>query len=156
MSIHATARLASRDDLQAELRRLGRAFVLAARDARDADALLRRENRSRLQRRLEEYRDVSNLWAADTVALEIRALQGLAEARRRFELEAWKIEAKVRSVRANVFEARLDAAKMDELVDELRPLREALELLGETLREAYRSGVEAAHAAPSLARHKHS
>jgi class 3 adenylate cyclase len=158
LSIHATARIAPREDLQAELRGLGRALVVAARDARNADGLLRRENRSNLQRRLEEYRErghsESHLQAADSVASEITALGALAEARQEFERQALKVEAAVRSVRARVFEARLDAAKIDELVQELRPLREELEVLGARLREAYRSGVRAVEAAPSPAGHR--
>jgi class 3 adenylate cyclase len=155
MSIHATARIASREDLHEELRGLGRAFVLTARTARDADDLLRRVHRSLLQRQLEEYREHahydSHLRAADSVALEIAALGALAQTRREFEQEARKVEAKVRSVRARVFEARLDATKMDDLVQELRPLREAVEALGAELHDAYRSGVRSVEAAPSPA-----
>jgi class 3 adenylate cyclase len=160
MSLHSTARIASREDLQAELRGIGRAFVLAARDARDADALLRREDRSSLQRRLAEYRSRAHydaqLRAADSVALEIAALGALAEVRREFEQEARKVEDRVRSVRARVFEARLDTAKIDELVHELRPLREAMEVLGARLGDAYRSCSRAAQAAPSLTGHRRS
>ena len=155
MSIHSTARIAPGEDLQAELRGLGRALVLSARDARHADGLLRRENRSSLQRRLKEYREHGqHLQAADSVALEITALGALAETREEFELQALKVEAAVRSVRAQVFEARLDAAKIDELVQELRPLREALEFLGARLRDAYQCGVRAVKAAPSPAGHR--
>ena len=158
MSIHSTARIAPGEDLQAELRGLGRALVLAARDARNADGLLRRENRSSLQRRLKEHRDhgqwESHLKAADSVALEITALGALAEAREEFERQALKVEAAVRSVRARVFEARLDAAKIDELVQELRPLREVSESLGARLREAYQCGVRAVKAAPSPSGHR--
>ena len=72
--------------------------------------------------------------AADSVALEITALGALAEAREEFERQALKVEAAVRSVQDRVFEARLDAAKIDELVQELRPLREVSEFLGARLR----------------------
>ena len=78
----------------------------------------------------------------------------MAETREEFELQALKVEAAVRSVRAQVFEARLDAAKIDELVQELRPLREALEFLGARLRDAYQCGVRAVKAAPSPAGHR--
>jgi class 3 adenylate cyclase len=160
LSIHATARIATREDLQRELRHLGRAFVAAARDARDADSLLRREDRGALDRRLAEYRRYAQ-WdaqfrAADSVAVEIAALDTLARARREFEDEARKVEAKVRSVRARVFEARLDSAKIDDLLHELEPLREAVELLGARLGAAYREGVRAAETATPVTSPRHS
>jgi class 3 adenylate cyclase len=154
LSIHATARVATRADLQDELRQLGRAFVSAARDARDTDNLLHREDRSALERRLAKYRRYAHwdaqLRAADLVAVEIAALEALRETRREFEDEARKTEAKVRSVRARVFEARLDSAKVDDLVQELRPLREAVEALGARLGASYRAGVRAVERAAPL------
>jgi class 3 adenylate cyclase len=152
LSIHATAGIATRDDLRSELRALGRVFVVAARDARDTDRLLRREDRGALRRQLEKYRKHSvydwQFRAADSVAIEIAALGELADIRREFEHEVRRVEAKVRSLRSRVFEARLHAAKIDELVQELRPLREAVDVVATRLREAYRTGAQAAATAP--------
>ena len=157
LSIHAAGEIASRDDLRSELRALGRALVLAARDVRAADALLRREDRSSLQRQLERYREhwvyESQLRAADSLAIEIAALAALADVRRQFEREVRGVEATMRSLRRRVFDARLDGAKTDELVDELQPLREAVEVLGKDLRESYGAGVRAVEGAPSPAAH---
>jgi class 3 adenylate cyclase len=141
LSIHSIARLAPREDLRAELRGLARAFVTAARDARSADALLRREDRTVLARRLAQYRDGAlfehHLRRADKVAIQIAALEHLAQARGEFENEVRRLEPGVRTLRARVFDARLDSATLDDVVLEVRPLHEAAEVLAEALHTAY-------------------
>jgi class 3 adenylate cyclase len=139
-SIHATTRIAPRDDLAAELRSLGRALVTAARDARSADTLLRAEQGKALTRRLAEYRRSAyseyTVRRADSVARQIAALGALAKTRRQFELEARALEQKVRAIRPRVFDSRLDSQTLDALVLEIRPLRESAEQLSTTLHEA--------------------
>lgn len=140
-SIHSTARIAPREDLQAALRVLGRAFVTAARDARSADKLLSNEDRTALARRLAHHRESAasdlHLRGADMVATQIAALERLAEARRQFEKEARRLESSVRAIRARVFDARLDSATLDVLVLEMRPVQEAAEVLAATFHKAY-------------------
>ena len=139
-SIHSTARIAPRD-LHPELRVLGRALVTAARDARGADTLLRKEDQRVLARRLAHDRGSAylehHLRGADTVAAQIAALKSLAEARRRFENEARRLEPRVRGIRARVFDARLDSASLDDLVQEMQSLQEATEVLTGTFHTAY-------------------
>jgi class 3 adenylate cyclase len=139
-SIHSTARIAPRD-LHAELRVLGRTFVTAARDARSANTLLRKEDQTVLARRLAHHRESAylehHLRGADRVATQIAALERLAEARRQFEKEARRLEPRVRAIRARVFDARLDSTTLDDLVLEMRPLQEAAEMLAATFHIAY-------------------
>jgi class 3 adenylate cyclase len=154
LSIHATARIAPSEDLQFELRSLGRALVVAARDVRGAAELLRRENSKNLSRRLADYRE-RTLWdhhlrAADTIAEQIAALTTLAEAEEEFEGEARKLEPRVRSVRGLVFDARHDPVKLDELMQEMRPVRERVESLVTKLHVAYRSAVAASETAAAI------
>lgn len=140
VSIISTARIAPRD-LQAELRALGRALVMAARDARGADELLRSQDQRRLARRLAHDRGSAylehHLRGSDKVAGQIAALKLLADARRRFETEARRLEPRIRGIRARVFDARLDSAALDNLVQELRSLQEAADVLTATLHTAY-------------------
>lgn len=139
-SIHSAARIAPREDLRVELRLLGRAFVAAARDARDADRLLRRKDRTALARELAHRRDSAasdhQLRQADEVATQIAALERLATARREFAKEARRLEPQVRVIRSRVFDARLDPATLDDLVGEVQWLREGAEAFAATLHKA--------------------
>jgi class 3 adenylate cyclase len=139
-SIHSTARIAPRD-LHGELRVLGRALVTAARDLRSADRLLRREDQTVLARRLAGHRSSAylehHLHGADRVAGQIAALKRLADARRQFEKEMRRLEPRVRTLRARVFDARLNSATLDDLVVDMRPLRETAEGLAATIHQAY-------------------
>jgi hypothetical protein len=139
-SVVSTARIAPRD-LHAEFQALGRALVTAARDARAADRLLRNEDQRMLARRLAHGRrrayEEHHLREADRVAEQISALERLAEARRRFETEARRLEPRVRRIRTRVFDARLDSAARDDLVQELQSLQEAAEVHTATFHTAY-------------------
>ena len=147
LSIYATARIATGEDLRTELRNLGRTLVAAARDARDASELLRREDRRDLARRLARYREQAlwdhHLQAADTVAKQIAALTALAEANHGFETEARKLESRVRSLRTRVFDARHDPQLVDELLRETRQIRATVEAVAVHLHAIHRSAVEA-------------
>ncbi len=140
LSIHSTARIAS-SDVQAELRVLGRALVTAGRDARSADWLLRNMDKPLLARRMAQERRSAylehHLRGADKLAAQIDALGRLAEARRDFEREARKLEPTIRGVRARVFDARLDSATLEELLLDVRSLRDAVEVLTVTFHTAY-------------------
>lgn len=153
-SIHATAHIAPRDDLDAELRALGLALATAARDARDADRLLRNEDKRMLKRRMAHYRDRAasdrNLRAADLVATHIAALTVLAETRRQFEEEARRLGPRVRAIRTRVFDARLDSSTLDDLVQEVRALREAAVVLSTTLHQARGTALRASTEAGTL------
>jgi hypothetical protein len=140
-SIYATARVAPRDDLQADLRSLAKMLVTAARDARSADTLLRDEDVRVLRRWQAKYRDHAlvsdhHLLAADTAARQIAALTALATKRQQFEKDARSLEPRVRTLRTRIFDARLDSATLDDLVHEIQPLREAAELLWTSLHDA--------------------
>jgi class 3 adenylate cyclase len=139
-SIHSTGRLASRDDLRAELQGLGRAFVTAAREARSADRLLRKEDLSALRRRVSQHREGAYvepyLRNADELVMQTAALEGLVEARRQFEKESRRLEPWARALRGRVFDARLDSAKLDDLLFEIRPMRESAEGLAATFQQA--------------------
>jgi hypothetical protein len=154
-SIHATARIAPRDDLQTELQRLGRALMTMARDARSADKMLRDEGLNALRRRLAHYRERAHrsdldLRVADHAARQIAVLETLARTHRRFEEQARRLEPRIRAMRARVFDARLDAATLEDLLLEMQPLREAAEGLAETLHEAYGPAVTASAEAARL------
>ena len=140
-SIHSAARIAPREDLGVELRLLGRAFVTAARDARDADRLLRKNDRTALARQLAHHRNSAasdyQLRQADEVATQIAALERLATARREFANEARRLEPKVRAIRSRVFDARLDPATLDELVGEVQRLHEGAGVFAATLHKAF-------------------
>jgi hypothetical protein len=147
LSMRQTARIAPREDVQAEVHTIGTIFVVAARDARGATELLRREDKPTLERRLAQYRE-SGLWdtqlrAADMLAKQIAALTALANAIYEFEQQVRTIEPKLRSVRAHVFEARHDPGKLDELALEMPAIREAVEDVHEKLHTCYRSALEA-------------
>jgi class 3 adenylate cyclase len=155
LSIHASAQMATSEALADELRSLGRAFVTAARDARGADELLRREDRRTLERRLARYRE-RTLWdhhlqAADTLATEVGALAALEEAEHEFGREARKLEPQARALRGRVFDARHDAEVRDELIRELQAARASLEEPLVRLHAAYRSAIDAAAAAAAVA-----
>jgi class 3 adenylate cyclase len=147
LSMRETARIAPREDVQAELHTIGTIFVLTARDARGAAELLRREDKPTLERRLAQYRK-SGLWetqvrAADMLAKQITALTALANAIHEFERQARNLEPRLRSVRARVFDARHDPGKLDELALEMPAIREAVEGIHGTLHTAWRSALEA-------------
>jgi class 3 adenylate cyclase len=154
-SIHAAARIAPREDLSAELRALGRALVAAARDARESDNLIRREDQATVSRRLADYRNSGgweqDLRAADLTAAQLAALKRLVKSRREFEREARKLESQVRFLRPHVFDARIDVERRDELHLELRVLRERAEDMSARLHEAYTS---ARNACAETARHR--
>lgn len=139
-SMHSTARIAP-GELHPQLLVVGRAIVTAARDARSADRLLRTEDQTVLAQRLAEHRGSAylehQLWRADKLAAQIDALKRLAEARRQFEKEARRLEPTVRTIRARVFEARLDPATMGDLVLDMRSLQQAVEELTVTFHSAY-------------------
>ena len=141
LSIHSTARLASHEDLRDELQSLGRAFVTAARAARGADRLLQKEDQTVLARRLAEHREAAawdhHLRHADKVATQMASLESLAEGRRQLEKEIRRLAPRARSIRARVFDARLDAGKLSDLLVDLRPLREAAEGHLAMFRKAY-------------------
>ena len=140
-SIHSAARIAPRDDLRVKLRVLGRTCVTAARDARDADRLIRKEDRTALARQLAYHRNSAasdhQFRQADKVATQIAALDRLATARQQFAKEARTLEPKVRAIRSRVFDARLDPGALDDLVSEMQPLQEAAEALAASLHNAY-------------------
>ena len=139
ISIHSTARIAP-SDAQAELRVLGRALVTAGRDARSADRLLRSMDKPALARRMAQAQESAylehQLRGADKLAAQIDALGRLAEARRDFEKEARKLEPRIRGLRARVFDARLDSATLEELMLDIRSLRDAVEVLTGTFHTA--------------------
>jgi hypothetical protein len=147
LSMRQTARIAPREDVQAELHTIGTIFVLTARDARGAAELLRREDKQTLERRLAQYRNSglgeTQVRAADMIAKKIAALTALEKAIHEFERQARNLESKLRSVRARVFEARLEPGKLDELALEMPAIREAVEGVRDTLHTAYRSALEA-------------
>jgi class 3 adenylate cyclase len=157
-SIHATWRIGARDDLQAELRTLGRTLVTIGRDARSAETMLRSEDVRVLRRELASYRANAHLSdrllrAADATATEIAELEVLAKRHREFEEEARRLEPRVRAIRARVFDARLDVAILENLMRELRPLRESAEALSATLHEACDRALRASAEATRL-RHR--
>ena len=145
-SIHSTARIAP-GELHSQLLVLGRAIVTAARDARSADRLLRTEDQTVIARRLAEHRGSAylehHLWRADKLAAQIDALKHLAEARRQFEKEARRLEPTIRTIRARVFEARLDPATLEDLVCDMRSLQRAVEELTVTFHSAYHRAAKA-------------
>jgi class 3 adenylate cyclase len=138
-SIHSTARIAPRE-IAIELRSLGRALVTMGRDARTANRLLDSESPTVLARQLAHHRKSAylehHLQFADKMAKQIAALQHLADARRNFERETRGLEPRVRSIRAKVFDARLDTAALDQLATEIRSLQEAAEGLAAEFHEA--------------------
>jgi class 3 adenylate cyclase len=156
-SIHSTARIAPRD-LHPELRVLGRALVTAARDARGADRLLRNQGQRMLARRLAHDRGSAylehHLSRADKVAAQMAALKRLAETRRRFETEARRLEPRIRGIRARVFDARLDSATLDDLVREVRSLRDAVEVFTAAFHTAYELASTASAEAEALHRRR--
>ena len=148
LSVHATERIAPREDVQAELQTIGTNLVLAARDSRLAAQLLRRDDKQALERRLAEYRTGgtwgTQLRAADMLAKQIGAVTALADAMQEFERQARNLEPKLRSLRARTFDARHDPVKLDELAAELPAIRETIEAVRAKLHAAYRSALEAA------------
>jgi class 3 adenylate cyclase len=140
ISIHSTARVVTHSDLWDELRSLGRALVTAARDARSANKLLREEDPRMLGRQLADHRVGSHteprLRHAEELVVQVAALENLAKARRQFETEGRRLERRARTIRARVFDARLEPAKVDDLLFDVRPLREAAEEFAATLHQA--------------------
>lgn len=151
LSLHASARIATGEDVEAELLNLGKALVVGARDDRGAIELLGREDRRTLERRLAKYREATfwdhNLQAADRLVDQIAALTALADAQSAFEAEFRKLESKIRSMRGRVFDARRDAAKQHALTLEVEPLRQKFEHLAAELHRAYQSAVVASTSA---------
>ena len=96
-----------------------------------------------VSRRLARYRDsggwAENLRAADLTATQLAALKQLWKARREFEREARKLESQVRFLRLHVFDARIDEEKRDELLVELRTVRQRVEEMSARLHRAYTS-----------------
>jgi class 3 adenylate cyclase len=147
LNIYNTARMASREEVQVELHNLGKIFVQAARDAQSVADLLRRADKRTLERRLARYRE-STLWdtqvgAADLAVKQLAALTTLADANRDFERQMRILEPKLRSIRARVFDARYDPAKLDELASETPVIRATVEALSVKLYTAYLRAAEA-------------
>jgi class 3 adenylate cyclase len=139
---YAMARIAPRDDLQAAVRGLGSAIVIAARLVGDADRLMRVTDGKALARRLAEYRESahfsdSKLRAADTLAGTIAALEELAEARRRFDDEAKPLEPRLAELRDQLFEARLKPEAVDELIRAVQVLQQTVQQLSASLGDPY-------------------
>jgi class 3 adenylate cyclase len=156
LSIHAAARIATDAALEAELRDLGRTFVVAARDARGAAELLHREDRRALAQKLARYRE-RTLWdeqlvAADATARQIAALKALEAANREFERQTRRIERTVRALRTRVFDTRHDSGAQDELVTETRRVRDLTSDVAQTLHAAHRAALEASGTAAGLRR----
>ena len=146
---YSMASIAPRDELQAAVRRLGSAIVVAARLAEDADRLLKDADHKALSSRLAEYRDSahiseSKLRAADVLAKTAAALDELAAARRTFDDEAAALESEVPQLRDQLFEARLHPERADDLTRLVERLREQVQSLSARLGEPY---VRAASAA---------
>jgi hypothetical protein len=93
-----------------------------------------------LKRQLADHRigpyTEPHLRHADVLLVRVSALEDLAKARRQFEIEGRRLERRARTIRARVFDARLDPAQVDDLLFDVQPLRQAAEEIAATLHQA--------------------
>jgi class 3 adenylate cyclase len=129
--IHSTSRLSPSPELAAALASLGGAVVQGGRCLRDAQRSLRSVDRRALQHRVDELRGATFLTEhegqlVDDLARQLAAVDRLAELHPLLRAEIERIDSRERTIRDEVFRARLGEPVSDSLVDEVKTLSESM------------------------------